>query len=93
MSILREHAVVRVKRLLHEPGHYDGWRLNQRAPAVGDIGTIVDVLHAPGCTDSFVVESSGGDGVTIWLGDFAAEEIEPVEDAAQPAVPDGRGPR
>jgi hypothetical protein len=27
--------------------------------------------------DRYVVESCGVDGVTVWLGDFAAAELEP----------------
>ena len=41
------------------------------------MGTIVDILHAPGLPDNYVVESSGSDGVTVWLGDFWVEELEP----------------
>jgi hypothetical protein len=75
---LEPYQLVRVARLLHESAHYDGWKLNQRPPGVGDLGTIVDILHAPGVPDGYVVESSGEDGVTIWLGDFLAEELEPA---------------
>ncbi len=80
---LEQFEMVRVLRLLRLPDEYDGWRVNKRPPNVGDVGIIVDVLRAPGLSDRYVVESSGTDGVTIWLGDFCEGEIEPVEpDAA-----------
>jgi hypothetical protein len=93
MATLCEYSVVRVKALLREGTHYDGWKISRRPPAVGDIGTIVEILRAPDGGESYVVESTTSDGDTTWLGDFAAEELEPVDDAAQPAVAGGRGPR
>jgi hypothetical protein len=75
---LAQYQLVRVRRLLHESPHYDGWKVNQRPPALGDVGTIIDILQAPGVPDDYVVESSGADGVSIWLGDFLEEELEPV---------------
>jgi hypothetical protein len=76
---LREYAVVRVRKLLQPASEYDGWRMNCRAPRIGDVGTIGDVLHTAGYPDGYVVESSDPDGITVWLGDFAAEEIESVD--------------
>jgi hypothetical protein len=76
--VLKQYGLVRVVQLLHRPEAYDGWRVNRRPPQVGDIGTLVDILHAPGLADKYVVEASGPDGVTSWLADFAAEELEPV---------------
>jgi hypothetical protein len=70
--------MVRVRRLLRPVAEYDGWGFNLRPPRPGDVGTIVDILQAPGEPDDYVVESSGPDGVTIWVGDFQAEEIEPL---------------
>lgn len=78
MSTLVEDELVRISRLLREPGEYDGWRVSQRDPAVGDVGTLLDTLHAVGDRDRYVVECSGTDGMTIWLGDFDADELEPV---------------
>jgi hypothetical protein len=76
--MLREYDEVRIRLLLRPPATYDGWGFNQRAPCVGDVGTIVDILGTPGGESGYVVECSGPDGVTIWLGDFAADELEPV---------------
>ncbi len=78
MSALEQYSRVRVVRLRHSPEKYDGWRLNRRSPQVGDIGTVVDILHAPNRPDDYIVESSGPDGITTWLGDFDADELEPL---------------
>jgi hypothetical protein len=42
---------------------------------------LLDVLTAPGCPDRYVVESSDGNGTTVWLGDFLADELELVQTA------------
>jgi hypothetical protein len=49
---------------------------------VGDVGTLLDVLTAAGHPDRYVVECSGEAGVSVWLADFLADEIEPVGDWA-----------
>ena len=72
------YNLVRVVQLIQPAENYDGWKMNRRNPAIGDIGTIVEVLKASGHPDHFVVESSGIEGMTIWLSDFLAEEIEAV---------------
>jgi hypothetical protein len=80
---LRQYGEVRIVRLLRPPEHYDGWRVNERPPAIGDVGTIVDILQKAGLPDNYVVECSdpARDGTDIWLGDFLAEELEPYGDA------------
>jgi hypothetical protein len=78
VASLEQFRLVRICRLLQPVAKYDGWRVNQRPPQVGDVGTLLDILHTPGLPDRYVVESSGSDGITVWLGDFAAEELEPV---------------
>jgi hypothetical protein len=78
MERMKQYRLVRVRQLLQPAGEYDGWRVNQRPPQVGDVGTLLDILNAPGLPDRYVVESSGADGITVWLGDFAAEELEAV---------------
>ncbi|WP_156401405.1 hypothetical protein [Duganella sp. Root1480D1] len=75
---LKEYEFVRVRQLIQSAGHLDGWRVNQRAPAPGDVGTLLDILTAPGLPNKYVVECSGKDGITIWLADFYEEEIERV---------------
>ena len=78
---LTQYGLVRIIRLLHPAEHYDGWGFNRRPPAIGDLGTIVDILDIPGLPIDYIVESSAADGITIWLGDFAAAELEPIDDA------------
>lgn len=86
MADLRGYSVVHVRQLLHPSEHYDGWRVNKRHPQVGDEGTIVNILHAPGLSDRYVVESSGQDGVTVWLGDFSSEELMAADELPNHAM-------
>jgi len=74
---LEQYGLVRIRQLLRSSAEYDGWGLNQRPPQVGDAGTIVEILHAPGLADRYVVESAGADGILIWLAGFVAEELTP----------------
>jgi len=78
---MKRYDVVRVKSLAAEIVR-NGWSINVRAPHVGDIGTVVEILDAEGQAAQFVVESVAPDGTTIWLADFTAEELEVVEHAA-----------
>jgi hypothetical protein len=78
MECLKQYGLVRVRQLLQPAAEYDGWRVNQRPPQVGDVGTLLDILRAADLPDRYVVESSGADGITVWLGDFTAEELEAV---------------
>jgi hypothetical protein len=80
MANLKQYSVVLVRQLLHPPEHYNGWKVNSRPPQVGDRGTIVDILSAPGVPDSYIVESSDEHGVAIWLGDFSSEELVPGDE-------------
>lgn len=69
---------VRVVKLISAAEDYDGWRFNKRPPQVGDVGTFIDMLSVAGHPDRYVVESSGDDGITIWLADFSEDELEPA---------------
>lgn len=77
-------ATVRVTQLLDPPSapRYDGWKVNERPPRIGDEGTLVDVFATPGHPASYVVESTrpDGSGITRWLAEFVAEELEEVVD-------------
>ncbi len=73
---LPEFALVRVRLLLHPPDHYDGWRINQRPPQIGDTGVIVDVMQSPNLPTNYIVESVLPDGSDLWLGDFLEEELQ-----------------
>ena len=77
VATLEQNGLVRIRKLLLPPAEYDGWRVNRHPPQVGDIGTLLDILRSPGLPDRYVVESSATDGITVWLRDFAAEELEP----------------
>ena len=46
----------------------------QRAPRLGDVGTIVELQPSDGRT-RYLVESDDGDGEIIWLATFDEEEI------------------
>ena len=46
----------------------------QRAPRLGDVGTIVELQPSDGRT-RYLVESDDGDGEIIWLAAFDEEEI------------------
>lgn len=73
------YSVVRVKRLLHPEINRDGWKINQRSPEIGDTGTIVEILHAPNLPIHYVVECANkGNGTSIWVSEFEADEIEAV---------------
>lgn len=73
---------MRIAKLLRAPEEYDGWKVNQRAPVVGDVGALLDIVHGPGLENRYIVECCGQDGVTIWLHDFAADELEAVRAAS-----------
>jgi hypothetical protein len=75
---LVEYQLVRVAKLRRASEDYDGWKLNQRSPALGDVGTLVDILRVQGLANRYVVECSGLDGSTIWLDEFDAEELEAI---------------
>lgn len=75
-SVFKPLLRVRVQKLLHDAQSYDGWRVNKRAPQVGDCGTVLDVLSGPNLPNKYVVESCLHDGSSLWLADFYAEELE-----------------
>ena len=79
MSQLIQYETVRVRKILHAEDDYDGWKLNQRKPQVGDTGTLIDILSVPNLPLRYVVELSGADGVTIFLSEFEEDEIEPIK--------------
>lgn len=77
MSIFPQYAVVSVLEVARVTETYNGWKVNQRSPQVGDVGTIVEILQADGLPDHYVVECSDSNGFTIWLGEFLSNEIAP----------------
>lgn len=71
----QQYQTVRIVKLNHEAEYYDGWKFNARPLAIGDIGTLVDILKAPSMLDGYVVECSDQNGITIWLGTFSEDEL------------------
>ena len=67
-----EYGVVRVARLLRPDRALQGTPGVCRAPQVGDTGTLVYAYDVT----SFAVECVDTDGMTVWLADFFAEELE-----------------
>ena len=67
-----EYGIVRVALLLQSNRTFQGAKHVCRAPEVGDIGTIVFAYDVT----SFAVECVNKQGMTVWLADFFAEELE-----------------
>ena len=76
LTPFKQCETVRVRQLIQSADDHDGWRINQRRPLPGDVGTLLDILTSPGLPNKYVVECSGQDGISIWLADFFEEEIE-----------------
>ena len=68
---------VKVLEIRHPQEFYNLFKINQRAPQVGDTGAVVDVLNGFGKPNRYVVECCDLGGKTIWLSDFSAEELGP----------------
>jgi hypothetical protein len=71
--MLVEYSIVKVVKLLKPSRDFSGSKNVSRPPQIGDIGTIVHV-HDP--SKACIVEMSDEKGMTIWLADFVAEELE-----------------
>jgi hypothetical protein len=72
---MNELALVRVVRLAAPERDVTGTDGATRQPRIGDVGTVVFVLE-PGA--AYTVECIDDDGMTAWLADFDAHELEPV---------------
>ena len=68
---------VRVK-YVSENACSNAWAVNQRPPQIGDSAAVLEVLCEHDRPESYVVECVGESGSTIWLGEFAAGEIERI---------------
>lgn len=75
--MFHELDVVKVVNLLDAHRHFDGSKSDMRSPCVGDIGTVV-FIHSDnhGVPNGYIVECVNDEGLTIWLADFSAEELE-----------------
>ena len=74
MAGFKELDVVRISRLLQPTRPFQGSEGVSRPPQVGDKGTIVIVYSG----SVYGVESVASHGMTVWLADFAPEELELV---------------
>ncbi|WP_414676455.1 DUF4926 domain-containing protein [Longimicrobium sp.] len=75
---LREFDTVRVLAL---PPHLQDrvvWHISGRLPEVGDLGTIVDA-HEEHRGPFYTVECTAGNGDTVWVATFSAEQLEFVQ--------------
>ena len=79
MKRLAQYEAVRVRKIRYPDDDYDGWKVNKRKPQAGDTGILIDILNAANLPPRYVVESSGDDGVTIFLSEFDEDEIEPIK--------------
>jgi hypothetical protein len=80
VTALKLYSEVRIHQLLRgDDDAYDDWGVNRRRPRLGDVGTLVEILQAPGAQDRYVVECSMADGNTEWLSDFVADELSPLD--------------
>jgi catabolite regulation protein CreA len=64
---------VRVTQLIDSDLPFGGSRSVERAPAVGDVGMIVDIVPN---VNACIVECVDDDGLTIWLASFDESELE-----------------
>ena len=72
---MQEYDVVRSTRLLTPSRENSGTETVMRQPQVGDVGTIVYVLHDAGTDSKYVVECGDEDGMTVWFRDFNHNEL------------------
>jgi hypothetical protein len=80
MQDFAELSVVRVRMLIDraagaKPLTSD---FNRRAPAIGDIGTVLEVLRAPGRPPVYLVECCDARGATVWLCECLPQELEVI---------------
>jgi hypothetical protein len=65
---------VRIVKLLTPSREFTGTEGVRRPPRIGDEGTIV-LVYDP---QTFAVEMIDENGMTVWLADFKAEELERI---------------
>jgi hypothetical protein len=70
-----QYDAVKVTLLLEVPQSYDSFHVNARAPIVGDVGTVVEVLRSNGGETRFLVECVEPNGATAWLSTFRSGEL------------------
>ena len=83
---LIEFQTVQIRALLREDSAYDPFGDNERAPRVGDRGTVVDVRGEPRGQYEYTVECGRPDGTCVWIADFVAEELEAIDEEEREAI-------
>jgi hypothetical protein len=73
---LREYDVVRVVRLSKPDRSYSGTDGASRPPKIGDVATICHEYERHNPNATVAVEMVARGGTTIWLADFARDELE-----------------
>jgi hypothetical protein len=76
MGLLKPYDVVRVFHLPTIENALLGTESIKRKPAIGDMGTIVEVLSENPDQEVFMVECLDNNGTTLWLTIFKEEELE-----------------
>lgn len=80
MDAFAQYSAVKIVAMSKPADAYDSWGINCRAPAIGDIGTIVEILRSEDGAATYVVECVNPDGSSEWLADFSALEVAAYED-------------
>lgn len=80
---LEERDVVRVVRLRAAERPYDGTEGVLCAPRLGDEGTVVRAAAKGDADGTVMVECVDAEGMTIWLADFAVDELELTQDTLE----------
>ncbi len=87
MALIKQYEMVRIARLHYAPEHYSSLEHNDRLPAIGDIGCVIEIFQKPGLPDGYLVECPKADtGENIWLCTFMADELERVEDLTRASL-------
>lgn len=79
MAEFGKFDTVRIQRLLRSNRPYGGISSLSRPPQVGDDGVVVFVYRLATQSPSYLVAGLDAQGRTLWLADFAAEELAPAE--------------
>ncbi len=86
MTEIRVYDHVRVVNLKIADRPFFGTAGFMRPPRIGDIGTVVAGYKPEDLTAPLIVENRDEKGVTLWLADFARDELEvflPIEYSAE----------
>ena len=73
MSDLHELDVVRVASL--EGVQRESGEVCARDPQVGDLATVISLLHRPGQANAYLCECVAEDGMTLWMATFVRESL------------------